>query len=166
VRFTVSETALVTITATTDPQWINITNLGDGNFGSIEFNPDGTPNATSNDCDSPTYEDTQSYYWCNGSPRYPVYQGETLPGNTGMVSLSLEDEVSTHVGDIIIIPIYSEVEPISSGSGANAEYTIVGFLAVKLLSVQLNGDPDDRGFKVEYVDYTATPGSFSSGAED
>lgn len=169
VPFTVSDTALVTLTATTNPQWINISNLGEGNFGSIEFNPSNTANATDitgSDCTSSTYLDSQAYSWCNGSPQYPVYLGEVLPGNTGMVANSLSNEIATHLNEIMIVPVYSTSTTLSGGSGANAEYTIVGFLAVRLVDVQLTGNPNDRGFKVEYVSYTATAGTFSSGAQD
>src|SRR5262245_48331059 len=70
VPFALSQDAISKIEDQED-YWINITNLGPGNFGSIVFNPDGPNNSTANDCTSSTYEDSQSYYWCNGSPKYP-----------------------------------------------------------------------------------------------
>ena len=141
---------------------ISITNLGAGNFGGVNFNPSSSNNSTSNDCNSSTYQDSQSYYWCNGSPKYPVYIGEDLPGNPGMVSNSLSSEIGTRVGDVILMPVYSG----NAGTGANATFSIVGFMAVRLTSTHLTGNPDDRGFTVDYVSYTTSAGAFSNGSVD
>jgi hypothetical protein len=173
VPFTVSETA---IDAIKDDGEISVTKLGAGNFGSIEFNPDNVANATSNDCNSSTYQDTQSYYWCNGSPKYPVYEGEVLPGNTGMVATSLEDEILTHQDQIIIIPVFEGGDSIPTSDckitntcdngGASKTYTIIGFLAVRLNSVKLTGANEDRNFNVSEVAYYASTGALNPNAKD
>ena len=161
VPFAISQDAADKVEGQTDYD-ISITKLGPGNFGSVVFNPSGPNNATANDCTSSTYEDSQSYYWCNGSPKYPVYVGEDLPGNPGMVSNSLEDEINTRVGDIVYMPVYSG----NVGTGANATFSIIGFMAVRINSYTLTGSPEDRGFTVDWIEYSTAPGSFSTGAID
>ncbi len=143
---------------------INTGYLGEGNFGSVVFNPSSPNNGNGNDCTSSTYKDTQTYYWCKGSPKYPVYIGEELPGNPGMVDHSLETEVLTHKDKVMLIPVYGTTD----GNGANTTYTIVGFLAVRLNSANLSGSSHDptRGFNVDYVSYTTSAGAFSNGSVD
>ena len=140
---------------------INITNLGPGNFGSVVFNPSSPNQGNGNDCTSSTYKDTQTYYWCNGSPKYPVSTGEDLPGNPGMISNSLYGEISTRFGDIVYMPVYSG----NAGTGSNATFSIIGFIAVKINSATLNGSGDPT-INVDYVTYSTAPGSFSTGAID
>jgi hypothetical protein len=176
VPFTVSETAIEKIQ---DDGVISVVKLGAGNFGSIEFNPDNVASGTANDCTSSTYEDTQSYYWCNGSPKYPVYIGEVLPGNTGMVAPSLEDEILTHENQIIIIPVFEGGDSVPTSNckiseggtgcstgGSNKDYTIVGFLAVRLNSVTLTGATEDRNFNVSEVSYYTSTGALDPNAKD
>ncbi|KPV50717.1 hypothetical protein SE17_25290, partial [Kouleothrix aurantiaca] len=148
VPFTVSQNVVGQIVGHSNVE-ISITKLGAGNFGGVNFNPNSPNNSTANDCNSSTYKDSQSYYWCNGSPKYPVYIGEDLPGNPGMVSNSLSSEIGTRVGDVVLMPVFSG----NAGTGANATFSIVGFLAVRITSYTLTGNQDDRGFRVDYVSY-------------
>lgn len=161
VPFAISQNVVDSVVGHTNVE-ISITKLGAGNFGGVNFNPSSPNNGNGNDCTSSTYKDTQSYYWCNGSPKYPVYIGEDLPGNPGMVSNGLSTEIGTRIGNTILMPVFSG----NAGTGANATFKIVGFLAVKLNSKTLTGPPEDRGFNVDYVSYTTSAGAFSSGSVD
>jgi hypothetical protein len=58
----------------------------------------------------------------------------TLNGDTG-ISAGMQDELASIVGQKRIIPIFSSV----SGSGNNADYTIVKWAGVRILEVDLTG---------------------------
>lgn len=139
-----------------------------GNFGQVSFNPDNAPNATGNynqDClNPPSPQDNMSYWWCNGS-QYPIDIGEQLWGDTGMLSNSLADEMQWRIDNQPegIVPVFGYVD---DGSGNNARYTIVGFMAVRLEAFDVNGSAAQRWVSATRLNYTTTAGAFSSGAVD
>jgi hypothetical protein len=59
----------------------------------------------------------------------------TLNGDTG-ISAGIQDELTSIVGQKRIIPVFSSV----SGTGNNADYTIVKWAGVRILAVDLTGD--------------------------
>ena len=85
-----------------------------------------------------------------------------------MVSRSLEQEILTHKNQIIIIPVFEGWDSIPTSDckilntcdsgGANKTYTIVGFLAVRLIDVRLIGASEDRYFKISEVNYYTSTG--------
>lgn len=139
-----------------------------GNFGQLSFNPNNAPNATGNynqDCLNPANpQDNMSYWWCNGS-QYPIDIGDQLWGDTGMLSNSLADEMQWRITNAPegIVPVFGYVD---DGTGNNARYTIVGFMAVRLQAFNVQGSAAQRWVSATRVSYTTTPGSFSSGAVD
>jgi hypothetical protein len=66
-------------------------------------------------------------------------QGLQLNGNPGL-SAAIKDPLTTIIGQPRAIPIFSQV----SGNGANAVYTIVKFVGVRVLDVQLTGSPSQK----------------------
>ncbi|HMO57051.1 MAG TPA: pilus assembly protein TadG-related protein [Roseiflexaceae bacterium] len=140
-----------------------------GNFGQVSFNPNNAPNTTGNfnqDCiQTPAqHEDSMSRWWCQGS-QYALEIGGQLWGDTGMLSNSLAQEMQWRIDNrpVGIVPVfgYSVV-----GNGNNAQYTIVGFMAVRLDSFSVSGQASSRWVLAERVDYFTTAGAMSSGAVD
>jgi hypothetical protein len=62
-----------------------------------------------------------------------------LGGNPGM-SNGIKDDFTAIIGQTRTIPLYSEV----TGNGNNTTYTIVGFAGVRIMAVQLTGNPGSR----------------------
>ena len=80
-----------------------------------------------------------------------------LNGDTG-ISAGVKDELASIIGQVRIIPIYTEV----NGNGNNAMFTIVRFEGVRILDVKLTGKGSQkrviiqpanviaRGSKIDY----------------
>ncbi|HWQ13408.1 MAG TPA: pilus assembly protein TadG-related protein [Roseiflexaceae bacterium] len=140
-----------------------------GNFGQVSFNPNNAPNTTGNynqDClgNPAQHQDSMSRWWCQGS-QYDIYIGMQLWGDTGMLSNSLADEMEWRLTNRPegLVPVFGYVD---DGSGNNARYTIVGFMAIRLEDFDVNGSADDRWVRAERINYYTTAGAFSSGAVD
>lgn len=164
VPFTISTDGLAALLAQNGGQGaeINTTKLGPGNFGSLIFNPSLSSSTVGSDCYSPSYVDSLSYYWCNGTPQYPVYMGENLYVKPGAVATSLESEINTRLNETMIVPIFSG----NAGTGGNTQMTIVGFIAVKLTAINLTGAVEDRGFTVDFIENVTTTGAFNPNGVD
>jgi len=67
-----------------------------------------------------------------------------LAGNPG-ISAGVKSALTTVVGDPRIIPIFSTV----TGQGANAQYTIVAFVSVRVLQVQLTGSMSSKTVTIQ-----------------
>jgi len=67
-----------------------------------------------------------------------------LNGDTG-ISAGIKDELSSIIGEVRIIPIYSGV----SGNGNNATYTIVRWEGVRVLDVKLTGKKSSKRVMVQ-----------------
>jgi len=67
-----------------------------------------------------------------------------LNGDTGM-SAGIKDDLASIIGQTRVIPIFSNV----SGNGNNAEYTIVQFAGVRILAVDMTGNPSSRYVMVQ-----------------
>jgi hypothetical protein len=84
-------------------------------------------------------------------------QGLQLDGNPGL-SAAIKDPLTSIIGQPRVMPIFSQV----SGNGANAVYTIVKFVGVRVLDVQLTGSPSQKHVTVQpcpYTDPTVVPGN-------
>jgi uncharacterized membrane protein len=84
-------------------------------------------------------------------------QGLQLDGNPGL-SAAIKAPLTAIIGQPRVIPIFSSV----SGPGANAVYTIVKFVGVRVLDVQLTGSPSQKHVTVQpcpYTDPTVVPGN-------
>ena len=164
VPFTISQAGLADLLDQNGGQdaEINTIKLGEGNFGSLIFNPDLSSSTVGSDCPSSPYVDSLSYYWCNGSPKYPVSIGENLWIKPGSVATSLETEINTRRNTIMIVPIFSG----NVGTGGNSQSTIVGFVAVRLTAINLTGPVEERGFTVDYIGNVTTTGAFNPNGVD
>ena len=67
-----------------------------------------------------------------------------LAGNPG-ISAGMKSALSSIIGEPRIIPIFSQV----SGNGANAQYTIVEFVSVRVLQVQLTGSMSSKALIIQ-----------------
>src|ERR1700730_7341077 len=80
-----------------------------------------------------------------------------LDGNPGL-SAAIKAPLAAIEGQPRAIPIFSAV----SGNGANAVYTIVKFVGVRVLDVKLTGSPTQKHVTVQpcpYTDATVVPGN-------
>lgn len=80
----------------------------------------------------------------------------TLNGDPGL-SAGIKEELETIKGQPRALPIFSAV----SGPGNNAQYTIVKFVGVRVMFVQLTGKPSSKKVIIQpapYVDPTAITG--------
>lgn len=68
----------------------------------------------------------------------------TLNGDTG-ISAGINDALQSIIGKVRAIPIFTAV----SGPGNNAQYTIVKFVGVRVMAVQLSGGPKTRHLRVQ-----------------
>lgn len=81
----------------------------------------------------------------------------SLDGNPGL-SAAIKAPLTAIIGQPRALPIFSQV----SGNGANAVYTIVKFVGVRVLDVQLTGSPSQKHVTVQpcpYTDPTVVPGN-------
>lgn len=62
-----------------------------------------------------------------------------LNGDTGL-SAGIQDELKSIVGQARAIPLFSQV----AGNGNNANFTIVGFVGIRVMSVKLNGSMNSK----------------------
>jgi Flp pilus assembly protein TadG len=80
-----------------------------------------------------------------------------LDGNPGL-SAALQNSLNQIIGQPRAIPIFSQV----SGPGANAVYTIVKFVGVRVLNAKLSGSPSQKHVTIQpapYTDATVIPGN-------
>jgi hypothetical protein len=68
----------------------------------------------------------------------------TLAGNPG-ISAGVKSALSSIIGEPRVMPIFSQV----SGNGANAQYTIVEFVSVTVLQVQLTGSVSSKAVTIQ-----------------
>jgi Flp pilus assembly protein TadG len=76
-----------------------------------------------------------------------------LSGNPG-ISAGVKSALTTVIGEPRIIPIFSGV----SGQGANATYTIVEFVSVRILEVQLTGSMSSKTVTIQPTGMVAKGG--------
>jgi hypothetical protein len=82
-----------------------------------------------------------------------------LDGNPGL-SAAIKAPLTAIIGQPRALPIFSQV----SGNGANAVYTIVKFVGVRVLDVKLTGSPAQKHVTIQpcpYTDATVVPGNIT-----
>src|SRR5436309_28520 len=67
-----------------------------------------------------------------------------LQGDTG-ISAGVESDLQSIIGQARIIPLYSQV----TGNGNNAQFTIVKFVGVTILEVNLNGSTTSKHVTIQ-----------------
>jgi hypothetical protein len=80
-----------------------------------------------------------------------------LDGNPGL-SAAIKAPLTAIIGEPRALPIFSAV----SGNGANAVYTIVKFVGVRVLDVKLTGSPSQKHVTIQpcpFTDGTVIPGN-------
>jgi hypothetical protein len=137
-----------------------------GNWGSVDLGTasNGTPELSQQLVNGPNAADfavmkTGGKLAADGSLQAPV----ALGGDTG-ISNGTKAAWDLIVGRNKIIPLYATV----SGNGNNASYDIVGFAGVRIVAVDLTGNPKQvwvqpTSFYSQYVTPT-TPGGVAAGS--
>jgi hypothetical protein len=136
-----------------------------GNFGQVAFDPAGT-NAPGDgsSCEAEDSEDSLGYWWCQGS-QYPIYLGMQLSGDPGMLSNSLAEEIDWRIDNRRqgLVPVFGYV---NDENGNNTTFTIVGFMAIELVSYDVTAPADERWVLAKKIGYYTTAGSIGGGAVD
>lgn len=110
-----------------------------GNRGTVDV---GNPNNSTKDLSRQIREgvNAQDLSYLPGGILIPDEEGFIqLTGDTGM-SVGIKDDLASIVGETRVIPIFSKV----AGNGNNATYTIVHFVGIRVMAVNLTGNPADR----------------------
>jgi hypothetical protein len=84
----------------------------------------------------------------------------TLNGDTG-ISAGVKDELGSIIGQPRIIPLFNKVV----GPGNNAQYTIVKFVGVRILDVDLAGKMDDKRVMIQPANVRIKGGIPSTGPQ-
>ena len=114
-----------------------------GNRGTIDI---GSNNNSTNDIarhitDGVSPEDMEYH---DGELVFDEYGELILNGDTG-ISAGVKDELASIIGEPRIIPIFREV----NGPGNNAMYTIVKFVGIRILKVQLTGSATSKHVTIQ-----------------
>jgi len=122
-----------------------------GNFGQVDI---GSNNNSTNDVKrqilyGPNAADLGTSNFPNGcqlgaDATSPTGYSMSLQGDTG-VSAGVETEFQSIIGQARIIPLYKSV----SGNGNNAQFTIVKFVGVTVLEVDLHGSLSDKHITIQ-----------------
>ncbi len=121
------------------PADCNGSNSVPGNWGSLDF--DGGSNDTPSQID-----------WIENGYDGTIYAGQDVEGNTGAPGNSVSGALTSLIGaGEFQVPIFNSV----SGTGANALFTVVGFLTVELTGYQVTGNPNNR-----HIEFIFKPGTW------
>jgi hypothetical protein len=133
--------------------------LPSGNRGTVDF---GSPNNSTADLSRQIRNGlnaTDLSYFPNGT--ITTDDGPLqLNGDSGL-SAGIKDDLASIIGQPRAIPLFTQV----SGPGNNAMYTIVRFVGVRLVYVQLTGSPSNKKVIVQpatVTNDTVLPGTGSS----
>jgi hypothetical protein len=134
--------------------------LPPGNFGTVDI---GASNNSTSDIArqilyGPNVSDL-SYFPGGALQLDPVTHTVILQGDTG-VSAGVKDELASIIGQPRIIPLYSSV----TGNGNNAHYTIVAFVGVTILEVDLTGSLSSKHITIQPC-YVIEPNALGGGTE-
>lgn len=122
--------------------------LPPGNRGTVDI---GSPNNSTSDLKRQILYGQNAYdlsFFPNSQIRTdtgPLY----LNGDTG-ISAGIKAELAQIIGQVRAIPIFTAV----SGPGNNATYTIVKFVGVRIMDVNLTGSPSNKHVTVQPAPYT------------
>jgi Flp pilus assembly protein TadG len=112
-----------------------------GNRGTVDIG--GSNNSTSDICrqirDGISPQDMQDLYSENRTLELDEHGELVLNGDTG-ISAGVQDDLASIIGQPKIIPLFSVV----NGPGNNAEYTIIGFVGVRVMYVKLTGSMSSK----------------------
>jgi Flp pilus assembly protein TadG len=135
---------------------------GSGNWGWLDFGQGKGDSALGPEI---TTGDSYGPLTLNTSTTPPSYSISGTPGNKGNGG-PVQTGMQTIMDKSITVPVYSTV----TGNGANAQYTVIGFLTVKMCGYQANKksvlgncyDPTTAGvqlqgddMQIRYLSYTA-----------
>ena len=114
-----------------------------GNRGTVDI---GTNNNSTSHLNSQILNGLSSSDLAAYGGKLTLNSGGTLmlAGNPG-ISAGMKSALSSIIGEPRIIPIFSQV----SGNGANAQYTIVEFVSVRVLQVQLTGSMSSKALIIQ-----------------
>jgi hypothetical protein len=82
-----------------------------------------------------------------------------LNGDTG-ISAGVKDELASIMGQPRMIPVFSSV----SGPGNNADYSIVKFVAIRILDVKLTGSMASKHITIQPCNMVAKGGIYGEGS--
>ena len=116
-----------------------------GNFGTVNIGAmgNGTSDLNRVIINGPNANDL-SIYPGGKLQLDPTTHSLVLSGNPG-VSAGCKDAVTSVIGQARILPLYSTV----TGSGSNAQYTIVGFAGVTILECVLTGSLSSKHITIQ-----------------
>jgi hypothetical protein len=135
-----------------------------GNFGLVNLNND--PNSNANDIDGwirTGPSEGQLASWGSNGLRATADAPLAMSGQTGLQATQ-EDALRSIIGEPRIMPVFTTTQ----GPGSNATFTVIGFVAVVVVDVELSGRPADKRLVVQImraIDPTAViESSTSSGS--
>jgi hypothetical protein len=127
---------------------------GSGNFGLLNVGGDnqGVPELrdqilngiTPEDVEAETGTTTLTFVGEDGAPT--TYEISGCPG----LKAGVESAIAERIGDVIGFFLHDQV----TGEGANAEYRVVGLRFGRLMSIDLQGDPNNKRLVIQPVAYT------------
>lgn len=126
-------------------------NLPPGNRGTVDI---GSPNNSTTDLVRQITQGVNAYdlsFFPNGELKFNSAGIMYLQGDTG-ISAGIENALQSVIGKTGAIPIFISV----SGPGNNATYTIVKFVGVRIMAVNLKGGPSRRYLRVQPATYSTS----------
>lgn len=120
------------------------TSLPPGNRGTVDI---GSPNNSTNDLKRQIVYGLNSFdlsFFPNGELNCSVEKPLYLNGDPG-ISAGIENSLKSIIGQTRAIPIFTSV----SGPGNNANYTVIKFVGVRILDVNLSGGPKKRFLMIQ-----------------
>ncbi len=120
-----------------------------GNWGMIDFNGGANSNAETQDWVENGYQGPPLVYSGTLGENCVTEPFACYEGDTGAFSNSLRQELDSLVPDEeFVIPIFDYV---TDRPGANAEFHLIAFAKVKLVSYKANGSADSRFLELEFL---------------
>jgi hypothetical protein len=128
-----------------------------GNRGTVDFGSDNNSTAdTARQITEGLSAEDLEYH--GGSLQLGADGTLALNGDTG-ISAGVKDELATVIGEKGIIPIFREV----SGPGNNAVFTIVKFVGVRVMEVELNGNISNKRVMIQPASVTVSGAIVNTG---
>ncbi|MCA9036809.1 MAG: hypothetical protein KDA91_16860 [Planctomycetaceae bacterium] len=126
------------------------TSLPPGNRGTVDL---GSPNNSTADLKRQIVNGLNEYdmsYFPNGELMCSFEHPVQLNGDPG-ISAGIEASLKSIIGQVRAIPIFTQV----SGPGNNANYTVVKFVGVRIMAVNLKGGPKSRYLMVQPAEFSS-----------
>ncbi len=123
--------------------------LPPGNRGTVDL---GSPNNSTADISRQILHGMNEFdfsFFPNGEVKASWAQPLILNGDTGL-SAGIKDELAAIKGQPRAIPIFTEV---GGGNGNNAMYTIVKFVGIRIVSVKLTGNPNQKHVLIQQAPF-------------